>query len=108
MSRIVRLRTVAQHDVEAAVRHLRDEAGTSTAAALVDAFEHAIGALRDHPGLGSPRFSTELELPGLRAWPLQRFRYVIFYLFDDEEIDVWRVLHTRRDLPRSFHPEAAD
>jgi toxin ParE1/3/4 len=40
-----------------------------------------------------------LDIPGLRSWPLRRFPYVIFYIEQENHIDVWRVLHARRDIP---------
>lgn len=41
----------------------------------------------------------ELNLPGLRAWPLRRFPHVVFYVDATDRVDVWRVLHGARDLP---------
>jgi toxin ParE1/3/4 len=40
-----------------------------------------------------------LNLPGLRSWPLTRFPHLVFYVERPEHIDVWRVLHGRRDIP---------
>jgi toxin ParE1/3/4 len=48
------------------------------------------------------RFSYELDIPELRAIGTQQFRYLVFYLPDDDTIDIWRVLHSRRDLPRTL------
>ncbi len=52
-----------------------------------------------HPGLGSPRIGMELRLDGLCAWPLRRFPYLVFYRAGHDHIDVWRVLHAKRDVP---------
>ncbi|MBL8777323.1 MAG: type II toxin-antitoxin system RelE/ParE family toxin [Acidimicrobiales bacterium] len=79
--------------------HYRDEAGPEIALDFVDALEVAITRLCDHPYIGSLRFAFELEIPNLRSWPLQRFPYLLFYVPDDDRIDIWRVLHARRDLP---------
>jgi hypothetical protein len=49
-------------------------------------------------------FAYGLAIPELRAWPVQRFPYVAFYVVTDEEIDVWRILHTRRDPPATLEP----
>ena len=48
---------------------------------------------------GSPRYAHELNLPGLRFWPLTRFPYLVFYFEHDNYVDVWRVLHQQRDIP---------
>ena len=94
-----RLRAVAANDVEAAVAYYREEAGHEIALDFVDALEAAISHLQQHPFTGSLRFAFELEIPELRSWPLQKFPYLIFYMPDEQEIDVWRVLHARRDIP---------
>jgi toxin ParE1/3/4 len=47
--------------------------------------------------LGSPQHAHELNLPGLRFWPLTRFPYLGFYFERSDVVDVWRVLHAKRD-----------
>lgn len=95
----VDLRALAAVDIEAAVDHYRDEAGSQVALDFVDALEAAIDHLRNHPNSGSLRFAFELEIPELRSWPLRKFPYLIFYVPEDDRIDIWRVLHARRDIP---------
>ena len=92
------LRALAATDIEAAVAYYHDQASEKTALDLVDALEAALDHLRQHPLTGSLRFALELEIPGLRSWPLQRFPYLIFYMTDDDRVDIWRVLHARRDI----------
>jgi toxin ParE1/3/4 len=89
------LREVAQRDVRAAVGHYFREAGPEIALAFIDALQ----ALAAHPGLGSPRYALELALPGLRSLATKGFPYLVFYIDRDDGIDVWRVLHGRRDIP---------
>jgi toxin ParE1/3/4 len=40
-----------------------------------------------------------LNLPGVRFWPLTRHPCLVFHVERDDHIDVWRVLHRRRDVP---------
>ena len=63
--------------------------------------ENAVSLLIRYPLTGSLRFAYELEIPELRSWSLKKFPYMIFYLPNDEHLDIWRVLHTRRDIPAS-------
>jgi len=49
--------------------------------------------------VGSPRYAFELRLEGLRAWPLRRYPYLVFYVEREDHLDVWRVLHAQRDIP---------
>ena len=43
--------------------------------------------------------ANEVNLPGLRSWPLKSHAHLVFYMTDRGRIDVWRVLHERRDIP---------
>lgn len=35
----------------------------------------------------------------MSSWSLPRFPYVVFNVEYEDQIDVWRVLHARRDIP---------
>ena len=97
--RRVVLRDLALRDVENAVDRYRDEVDVETALGFVDALEAAVDHLARHTGTGSPRYATELDLPGLRSWPLRGFPHLVFYVEADHEvIDVWRVLHAHSDI----------
>ena len=95
----VRPRELANLDVEEAVAHYLLTAGETAAFGLIDAVERAYGHITRYPVSGSPRYAHELGLPGLRAWPLKRYPYVVFYVERDDHIDIWRVLHAARDIP---------
>ena len=101
----VDLRALAAADIEAAVDHYREEAGPQAALDFIDALEAAISHLRHYPNSGSLRFAFELEIPGLRSWTLQRFPYLIFYVPQDDHMDIWRVLHAQRDIPAHLTAE---
>jgi len=98
-ARPVRLRERAAVDIDQAVGYYIAEADTDVALRFVDAVERAVGQIGRSPQSGSLRFSYELEIPGLRVRPLARFPHLVFYVIGDEVVDVWRVLHTRRDIP---------
>ncbi len=102
MAKLVRLRRLAADDVDATVSYLTSEAGDDVADRFVTALERALRHIARHPHSGSLRFSYELDVPELRAWPLAGFPYVVFYVEAVEEIDVWRVLHSRRDIPSTL------
>jgi toxin ParE1/3/4 len=100
----VRLRQLAAADLDDASEYYRQESGEQTALDFIDAVERGIKRITRSPHLGSLRFAYELAIPDLRAWPLQRFPYVVFYVVAADEIDVWRILHTRRDVPATLEP----
>jgi toxin ParE1/3/4 len=92
-------REQANRDVDEIVAHYLSEAGAAVAMGFVDALEQAYGHIGRHPATGSPCYAHELNLPGLRAWPLTRSPHLVFYIEHSDHIDVWRVLHGQRDIP---------
>lgn len=100
-------RVRANLDVEEAIDFYLLEAGEKVALGFVDALERAYAHIARHPATGSLRYAHELNLPGLRTWPLQRYPHLIFYLERADHIDVWRVLHGKRDLPAWLQEEGA-
>ena len=92
-------RQQANRDVDEAIAYYVEEASERVALAFIDALEQACRHIGRHPASGSPRYAVELNLPGLRAWPLRRFPHVVFYVDTPHHIDVWRVLHGARDIP---------
>lgn len=93
------LRERARRDVEEAVAFYLEEAGPDVAGRFIASVERLLEEMATHPEAGSPRFAQELGLPGLRARLLGDFPYIVFYLPTDALVDVWRVLHARRDIP---------
>ena len=104
MARAVRLRELAAADLDAATEFHRREYGEQVALELIDAVEQGVRRISRSPQLGSLHFAVELGIPDLRAWPLPRVPYIVFYVVTDVEIDVWRILHSRRDLPATLEP----
>lgn len=92
-------RALAVRDVEDAIAYYLKEDARQAALAFVDALEDAYAILGRHPAIGASRYAAELDIPELRSWALPRFPYVIFYTERRDHIDVWRVLHGRRDIP---------
>lgn len=92
-------RTSALQDVEDALSHYLGEGAEQAALGFIDALEQAYSHIGSHPATGSPRYAHELNLPGLRSWPLTRYPHLVFYVEQADHIDVWRVLHGKRDIP---------
>lgn len=92
-------REQASRDIEEIVAYYLDEQADQPALGFVDALEQAYAHISRRPATGSPRWAHELNLPGLRFWPLARYPYLVFFVECVEHIDVWRVLHSQRDIP---------
>ena len=100
-------REQAKQDVEDALAYYMSEGAEAAALGFVDALEKAYAHISRHPATGSPRYAHELNLPGLRSWPLTRHPYLVFYVERSDHVDVWRVLQGRRDIPAWMQdPEA--
>ena len=95
-------RAQARRDVEDIIDGYLSDGESAAAQGFVDSLQAAFGHLSRHPGSGSPRYGQELGIPGLRCWALNRYPHQIFYIEQDDHIDVWRVLHGRRDIPASL------
>lgn len=92
-------REQANRDVDDAIAHYLSEDAEHAAVGFIDALEGAYAHISRHPSTGSPRYAHELNLPGLRFWPLTRYPHLVFYVERNNHIDVWRVLHGQRDIP---------
>lgn len=78
-------RQQANRDVDDAVSYYLSEAGEAVALRVIHALEKA--------------YAHELNLPALRAWPLAGYPFTLFYVDNPDHIDLWRVLHSQRDIP---------
>ena len=92
-------RAQASADVEATVEHYLSENAADAALGFIDALEQAYRHIGQHAATGSPRYGHALGIAHLRTWPLTRYPYLVFYREAADHIDVWRVLHTLRDIP---------
>jgi toxin ParE1/3/4 len=96
----------ARQDVEDAVAHYLDDDAEAAALGFIDALNMAYSHIGRHPASGWPRYAHELNLPGLRPWPLTRHPYLVFYVERPDHMDVWRVLQGQRDIPAWLHEPA--
>jgi toxin ParE1/3/4 len=92
-------RKLANRDIDNAIAYYLSEGAEQAALGFIDALEQAYAHIGRHAATGSPRYAHELNLPGLRFWPLVRYPYLVFYVERPQHVDVWRVLHGQRDIP---------
>ncbi|MGF6879804.1 type II toxin-antitoxin system RelE/ParE family toxin [Paraburkholderia sp. MM5477-R1] len=91
---------LAKQDVEDELTdHLVDEGTEQAALAFIAEIEQAYAHLANRSNIGSPRYGYELDIPGLRAWPLARYPHLIFYIERKDHVEIWRVLNGKRDIP---------
>lgn len=98
----VLLRPRAEADIDAATDYYLAEAGVAVAQQFGEALAGAFVLLGRNPSIGSIRYAEPASMPGLRAWPLRPWPYMVFYVLGERVVDVIRVLHTARDLPTTL------
>ncbi len=92
-------RRPARHDTMEAAKWYGREAGHATGERFLAAVDTSLARIARHPSAGSTRYALPLHLDGLRFWPVDGFPYLVFYVEREDRIDVWRVLHEKRDIP---------
>ena len=102
MSPNVLRRAQAEHDIEIAAEHYFEQGGAPLELRFIDALEAAINEIANEPRVGSDWIGRQLGKLGLRTRALKKFPYYLFYVQSSENIELWRVLHRRRDLPAPF------
>lgn len=91
-------RELANRDIDNAIAYYLSEGAEQAALGFIDTLEQAYTRIGHHPATGSPRYAHELNLPGLRFWPLVRCPHLVFYIERPQHVEIWRVLHSQRDI----------
>lgn len=89
-------------DVLDVVDYYREHAGTPVAEKFPFEVDQALERLSQHPNIGSPRPALELDIEGIKSWALNRFPHQIFYEIQDDHVELWRILHPRRDITQAM------
>ena len=79
-----------------------DEAGPDVARRFQQALDNSLNKLARQADLGRPRHFQNPRLQNLRSFQLERpfNKLLIFYCASDDTLQVVRLMHGARDLPR--------
>ena len=94
----------AVEDVDDAIDYYRERGGPSLGEAFATEIVDVYIRLGLHPHIGSPRPSYELEMSGVKCWSLNRFPHLVYYQVTADHVELWRVLHPRRDMNQMTLP----
>jgi toxin ParE1/3/4 len=87
-------------DLIAAAQHLDEESDSSGPGnRLFEVVGEACDRIGRFPQSG--RLRNDLE-PGLRCVPLTRFPFLILYRIKSDGVEIFRILHQRKDLREEF------
>jgi toxin ParE1/3/4 len=91
-------REVADEDIDDAISYYEGQSEQATIG-FIDDLQRTYKKIAASPKIGSPRYAYQLDLPGFLCRKLDKYPYMVFYFEHDDHIDVWRVLHEKRDIP---------
>lgn len=86
-------------DFRSTVLWYRETAGSDLAERFARAVEAAASDISMFPALDSTRYAEYLRIPSLRSRAVADFPYLVFYIERESHIEIWRLLHTDRDVP---------
>ena len=92
----------ARRDFVSIVDFYNSEASFEVARSFRSALRAEFDHLSRFPASGSPRYASIVDVSDLRSWPVKGFPYLVLYAEQESSIDVYRLLHTARDIPESL------
>lgn len=98
MSRVIRRTSQVRNDIIAIYRYIHERSPRS-ADRVLDAIEQSIRHLADAPGVGRYWNSPDRRLEGMKVATVRPYRnYLIFFRATAGGIEVFRVVHSAREL----------
>jgi toxin ParE1/3/4 len=98
MTRYIRLHTDATLDIDEHFGYLTQR-DAEQALRFFDAARQTFAALARMPGMGQAYDSGDRDVVNIRKWAVKGFKkYLIFYRYDDEAIEILRVVYATRDF----------
>ena len=108
------MHALANQDIHSVINHYIDLQAAKAGTEFLVALEKAYKFISRFPDAGSKRLGTSMKLPELRTWSLTKFPYSLIYISNAQGVDIFRLLHHKRDMPnysniykvRIKHPQA--
>ena len=89
----------ATQDLRQAANYLLVQGTTEVAERFLESAETAFAQLATAPAIGKVVHLVSPVLGEIRQWRMKGFQdYLIFYRFQNDQVEVVRVLHGKRDL----------
>lgn len=98
----IRIMPKADNDVDTCAEWIEKE-HPAAALRFLEALDRTYTTVSQMPGIGSRRYANISLLPGVRMIKVKGFEnYLIFYLEREVSIDIVRILHSSRDIPKNL------
>lgn len=104
--RLLRRHQLADQDIIEAIDFYNDALAYQASTKFLNAIEKALRFIWAFPEAGSSRLSEILGLKQFKTWPLTKFPFLVVYLVENEEIDVVRLIHQKRDFSEPLRGES--
>ena len=96
---MIKVHDLANQDIHSVINYYIDQQAAKAGSEFLVALEKAYNFIGRFPDVGSRRLGIAMRLPELRTWPLTKFPYSFIYMWDVIGIDIFRLLHHKRDIP---------
>jgi toxin ParE1/3/4 len=104
--RRLRRHSLADKDIIDAIDFYNDALAHQASARFLDAIEKALRFILAFPKAGSSRLGEMIGLKQFKTWPLTKFPFLVVYVVENEEIDVVRLIHQKRDFAEPLRAES--
>lgn len=98
----IRITPKADRDVDQCYQWMQNE-NPATAHKFLEALDLTYTTISQMPGIGSQRYANISLLTGVRMIKVKGFEsYLVFYLEREAVVDIVRVLHSSRNIPKAL------
>ncbi len=90
----------ADFDIIDVLSHYQAQQAFQAGEAFLTELAKCLTFVQTFPKAGSLRLGYEVGRRNIRTWPMNKFPFLLLYKETQDHIDVLRVLHQSRDIPR--------
>jgi toxin ParE1/3/4 len=90
----------ADFDIEDVLSHYQAQQAYQAGEAFLTELGQCLRFLTTFPRAGSLRLANEIGRNDIRTWPMNKFPFLLLYKATQNHVDILRVLHQSRDIPR--------
>ena len=90
----------ADLDIEDVLSHYQKQSAYLAGIKFLTELEKCFNFVKDFPDAGSVRIGHLVGRADIRTWPMRKFPFLLIYKATSNQVNILRVLHQRRDIPR--------
>ena len=90
----------ADSDIEDVLSRYQEQTAYQAGSKFLTELEKCFGFVKNFPRAGSLRLGDVVGRSDIRTWPMRKFPFLLVYKETPDQVNVLRVLHQRRDIPR--------